>query len=409
MNKPENYLNLIDELYNRNTNPKLGLSRIEKLLDIIGFKRENFNIIQVVGTNGKGSTCAFLESLLIENGIATGLFTSPHLSSVRERIRINKKIISQEDFTKALKEVLKASKKLTDEASFFECMLAMALWVFQKKEIKAVILEAGLGGRLDATTATKPDIIGISTIDLDHQHILGETIDKIALEKIKASFRGQTVISVSQNPKAMQVILKAQKDIGFNLIKAKKCFLPLGLFGDHQKLNAGLALELLKTKFKTDEKKNTLGLLKVSWPGRFEIIKDIVPIILDGAHNPSGMKVLINSLSAHALTKNKPLVVIYGSMSGDNALNKIEILASIMPKKVLLHVPRNPRALDINKLKELCLKTGIDNMLFKNLEEAKHIALLHNAVLVITGSLYTVGELRSALLGITQDEKILNF
>lgn len=177
----------MSKLYSRTTNPKLGLSRMVELLDAISFDRTSMKIIQVVGTNGKGSTVAFLESILHSAGISTGLFTSPHLITARERIRINKELISEDDFVYAARHILHCSEKLSDEASFFECILAMALWLFQQKGIKAVILEAGIGGRLDATTAVKPDILGVSMIDFDHQHILGTSVSAIAHEKIYAA------------------------------------------------------------------------------------------------------------------------------------------------------------------------------------------------------------------------------
>jgi dihydrofolate synthase/folylpolyglutamate synthase len=181
----EYYATLI-RLLSLPTNPKLGLTRTTDLLRAIDFKPDSMKIIQVVGTNGKGSTVAFIESILQAHGIKSGLFTSPHLCCARERIRTNKEIISQEDFTRAAQVVFEAIHHLDDEPSFFESLLAMALWLFSYHKVSVAILEAGLGGRLDATTATNPDILGISMIDLDHQQILGNTIAQIAQEKIGA-------------------------------------------------------------------------------------------------------------------------------------------------------------------------------------------------------------------------------
>lgn len=412
MHDRDEYLSILEKLYNRGSNPKLGLSRISELLDRVGFFRPSISIVQVVGTNGKGSTVAFLESLLLENGISSGLFTSPHLSSLRERIRINGQEVSEKEIVTAAKHVFLAAEGQKDEPSFFECMLAMAMWLFQKKSVSVAILEAGLGGRLDATTATRPDILGISTIDLDHQNILGSSIYEIAKEKVGASRPGQIVVSIPQVPKAALALKEAERTTGFKLIEAKRSLKPLGLFGDHQKINAGLALALLKELgIKTDEQKNDRALLSVNWPGRFELIDGQMPILLDGAHNPSGIRSLIEGLSMHPSIRQKPLVMIYGSLDGANKEKKVELLMGQDLRAVFLHEPKNPRALTADELKGLFLRQGFKGYLrrFHGLEEAKEEARKHSAVLLISGSLYTVGELRASLLSLGLDEKMPNF
>lgn len=405
----ENMSSIIGKLYSKNTNPKLGLDRVLNLIKLLGFKRENFLVVQVVGTNGKGSTVAFLQSLLLKNGFSTGLFTSPHLSSVRERIAINGHMVSEEDFIEAAEKVLSLAENLSDEPSFFECILAMALLIFQKNSIDVIILEAGLGGRLDATTAVKADILGISTIDFDHQQILGETLEKIAYEKAYAAQGGQTVVSVAQKEEALLSIRKAQKEIGFNLVLAKPCEQPVSLYGEHQLLNAGLSLAILKELgLKTSPKKNQEALLTTFWPGRFEIIKDEIPIVLDGAHNPSGMKALCETLKSSAF-RLKPIVCIYGSMKSDNASKKVELLASIKPEMTYLHAPNNPRAQGFLELEKIFSEHGLKAEPFTSLAMAKSKAVAKNAILLITGSLYTVGELRAQLLNIEMDDKNPHF
>jgi folylpolyglutamate synthase/dihydrofolate synthase len=403
------YLAVIKKLYQKNTNPKLGLSRIKKLLEVCGFDRSSFSIVQVVGTNGKGSTVAFLESILRENGIAVGLFSSPHLSCVRERIRINGQMIGEDDFLAAANQVLSCANEVEDP-SFFECILAMALWLFQKKGVSVVILEAGLGGRLDATSATDPDILGVSSIDLDHQQILGNTISLITKEKLMAARPGQKVVSVLQNEEAQKALIKAQEEIGFELSYAESCHEPLGLFGEHQKLNAGLALALLKElKVRADIKKNLLGLLLVNWPGRFEIIDGAVPIVLDGAHNPSGMETLVDALKVHPLVSGRPLIVIYGSLASENAKRKADILMKSKPEVIIFHEPKNPRAMKVGELKQLFSGYDVEQLAFLSLEHATLLCSKRGAALVISGSLYTVGELRAKILSIEMDELAPNF
>ncbi len=178
------YNSALSRLLARTSNPKLGLDRIRALLDLVGFDRSTMRIIQVVGTNGKGSTVAFTEAILRAHGITCGLFTSPHLCSARERVRINGEMISSEEFVRATNHVLAAAEKMSDEASFFECILALAMWTMKRHGVEVAIIEAGLGGRLDATTALDADVLGITSIGLDHQNILGDTLAAIARKKL---------------------------------------------------------------------------------------------------------------------------------------------------------------------------------------------------------------------------------
>lgn len=388
---------------------------MQQLLQAIGFSHRA-RIIQVVGTNGKGSSVAFLESVLKAHGLGVGLFSSPHLCSARERIRINGALISYDEFCEAAEVVLSKGAALNDEPSFFEYMLAMALWQFEKAGVEIIILEAGLGGRLDATTATAPDILGVSMIDLDHQHILGATIEHIASEKIAAARPGQRVVFVKQNVGAAKVIEQAAVDVGFALIASQPCDAPLGLYGAHQRYNAGLALELIKQLgIALDPKKTARGLLEVNWPGRFEIItEDHQVIVLDGAHNPSGITSLVNALKSHPQCGQKPLIVLYGSLAGDNAREKVRLLHDndLDVRGIFLHAPNNPRALPITVLRNLLIEVGYGGQLIQDFHEWSAVikqAGQERAAIVVCGSLYTVGELRALLLSIEMDEKPPNF
>lgn len=397
------------------TNPKLGLERISDLLRLIGFDRKALQIIQVVGTNGKGSTVAFMEAVLQHNGISTGLFTSPHLCTARERIRINGHMVDKRDFVAAAQFVLEKSKSLADEASFFECMLAMAMRLFQKARVRVAILEAGLGGRLDATTATKPDLLGVSMIDLDHQNILGMTITEIAAEKIAAARPGETVITVSQVSEVADVLSLAQPRVGFHFLRAPACELPLGLYGEHQKANAGLALALVEELgIKTVPKKTSSGLLAVNWPGRFEFIDGPSTIVLDGAHNPSGMLALMDCLKSHPQVSGRPLIVIYGSLHGVGVEEKVKILlnSGLDIVHVFLHQPKNGRAMLLSELRTLFVTHGFVEQKLHELtswSEVMDKARQEAAAVVVCGSLYTVGEIRGELLSIDMDQKTPDF
>lgn len=408
------YQQILTVLFAQNTNVKLGLSRIEELLKLTGFKKSSMCVIQVVGTNGKGSTVAFMESMLRENGISCGLFTSPHLCTARERIRINGEIISEADFIQAARQIWELGQGMKENPSFFECVLAMALWLFERAQVQVAILEAGIGGRLDATSAVGAEILGVSMIDLDHQKILGESIEAIAREKIHAARAHQTVITTYQQRSVQAIIEEARENIGFRLLKAEPTSLSLGLFGHHQKYNAGLALACLKElNLCLDEHKTHEGLKKVCWPGRFELVSQEPSILLDGAHNPSGIKTLTKALHSHKELSKKPVALVFGSLESPNTREKIALLLKDLKiSSVYLHRPNNNRAEGIEELRRLFKEEGYKE---ENLHTfADWPALIKEAkkkdeVVLVCGSLYTVGEARSAILGIPQDILQPNF
>jgi len=386
---------------------------MRELLQRLELSLADRKIIQVVGTNGKGSSVAFIESILNANNYSSGLFTSPHLSTARERIRINGAIISEDLFVTAALRVNYLCESMLDQPSFFERMLAMALWVFAKEKVQIIILEAGLGGRLDATTACEAHILGVSTIAFDHQHILGDTLELITSEKIAAARAGQQVISVEQDPKSKEEISKAQKKIGFDLSWSNTCEDALGLFGPHQKINAGLAVALIaKLGLKTSKSNNALGLLQVDWPGRFEIIKKEVPIILDGAHNPSGMAVLSDAIITHPEFGQKACVLVFGSLVGQPHKKIKVLLKHVRFSHIFIHCSKNPRAERAEDLKRAFLQEGVSENIISSLISFKKVisyAKNQGAYVLVCGSLYTVGEARAELLGLISDAALPNF
>lgn len=409
------YSEALVRLLKRPTNPKLGLERMRSLLALIGFKK-TCPIVQVVGTNGKGSTVAFIESIAMAHGMKTGLFVSPHLSCARERIRLDKNLISHEDFAHAADFVLDKAKNMTDEPSFFECVLAMALHVFDKHNVDLIILEAGLGGRLDATTAVQPDILGISMIDLDHQNILGATLDAIAREKMAAAYAHEKVISVRQKPEVVTALHDGAAQIQGDLMWSKPCLLALGLKGHHQRDNAGLAIDLLHhLGIKLEPKKLEEGLLLVSWPGRFEVIRlNEQEIILDGAHNPSGIEALIKTLQSQYDLSKTSLVLVYGSLKGPNAFIKTKLLAALAPsvKTLFVHSPNNPRAMLDDELRTACEEAGFSKQIIKTYTDWTAVmacAKMSGALILVCGSLYTVGHIRAEIMGLERDPEMPNF
>lgn len=403
------YYVMLQRLLKKTSNPKLGLERMRKLLELCGFDRTRFLIVQVVGTNGKGSTSAFIESILRQCGQKTGLFTSPHLSCARERIRIKGQMISESEFVRAGQAVLRSAEQMEDEPSFFECMLALAIWAFSERRVEVMVLEAGLGGRLDATTATDADVLGICTIDYDHQNILGSTLQEIAWEKACAARANEVVITYEQHKEVEETFKKAQSQIGFKLKKASACEHPTSLYGSHQLSNAALAIAIVKELLPDiSDVEVARGLMSTSWPGRFEIIQRPAPVVLDCAHNPSGMESLVACLKNNATFMNQPIILVYGSLKGINAEKKLQILmnSDLLIDRVFIHRSRNPRALSFNQLRSLFVGVGFAEDRIANygsMPEITDLAQATGALVVVSGSIYTVGEIRSALLDIPAD------
>ena len=288
---------------NERDNIKLGLARIKKALQELGNPCKNIPAIQIIGTNGKGSIAAYLESILFESKKNFGVTTSPHLFDVCERIRVNKKNINKTDFEEIYSLIEKNLSAY--ELTPFEKIICCALNYFDDKKVDLLILEAGLGGRLDATTAHKlRPIIAIGNIGLDHKEILGDTIEKIAKEKLAVIEKNSIVISCRQNSKVQNLINKKTEEVGAEIIwkdSISKSY-DLGLKGIFQKQNAAVAVGVIealnKLGFNIQEKCISEGLKKTTWEGRLEIINYLSKkIIVDCAHNYPAAKALSNERS----------------------------------------------------------------------------------------------------------------
>ncbi len=283
----------------------LGLDRIQFLLDQLGNPQNKFKSIHIAGTNGKGSTAAMTASILKEAGYKVGLYTSPHLFDFTERIKINGKDISKEDFSAGLKQI----KKISDHPSIspssqptvFEVLTALAFWYFAKKKVDYAIVEVGMGGRLDATNVLVPQVSVITNIDYEHTDVLGKTLSRIAKEKSAIIKPGIPVVTAETKVEPLKVIRNVSRINGSqlfetrSLVKGEEAGLDVGsgsrMMGKHQKLNAAcavLALRAVGIKIKKSVIKK--GLSKTKWPGRFQIISKRPLIIVDGAHNPAGAK-----------------------------------------------------------------------------------------------------------------------
>ncbi|MFZ1702050.1 MAG: folylpolyglutamate synthase/dihydrofolate synthase family protein [Pyrinomonadaceae bacterium] len=396
---------------------KLGLDNIRKLLAALDHPESKFLKVQVAGTNGKGSVCAFLDSICNTAGIKTGTFTSPHLISITERIRINGLDISEDDFARLATRVREMSESLVADGSiesvptYFEQVTAIALVAFADAGVDLAILETGLGGRLDATTAANAEIAAITSIDLDHQEYLGKTIEEIAAEKAAIiTPRTQAVVIGEQTPATMTVIDdRLCKTKGGNtsgsecavLVAENLRPLPtatLGLKGKHQIENANIAIRLAEAlqKYFPITKSNIIaGFENARHPGRLEYIGRY---LLDGAHNVGGAKALVAYLDEF---EPRPITMIFGGMNDKDIGEMAEIL---FPKaaNIVLTRPDNLRSQTAREIADM-VPANMDRERFvltdstaDALPQAEKIAGPDSTILV-TGSLYLVGEAKAIL------------
>lgn len=301
---------------------RLGLHRTEELLERLGRPQDSLKIVHVAGTNGKGSTCAFIASILQEAGYKTGLFTSPYILRFNERIQIDRRDISDEDLLEVAADVREQALAMDEQPTAFELITAAALLHFAQQECDAVVLEVGLGGRLDSTNVVTPEVCAIAPISLDHTHVLGDTVEKIAYEKAGIIKPGVPVVSNRQPADARRVIEQAAAAAGapltypdFSALESHAEGLhqvvsyggirnvALRMAGVYQPGNAAVAVEVakvLRTRgFAISDDAIARGLAAAHWQGRFEVVDDRPTTIVDGGHNEQGAAALASSLRAY--------------------------------------------------------------------------------------------------------------
>lgn len=411
---------------------KLGLESTEKLLAALGNPQKKILKVQIAGTNGKGSTCAFLEAICRSAGVRTGLTTSPHLVSITERIKIDGAEISRDDFARHATKIREICEKLVEAGelealpTFFEQITAIAISAFAEAEVELAILETGLGGRFDSVTAARAEIVGITPIDFDHQSVLGNSLAEIAAEKA-AIIREDTRVAVSkQAPEALEVIIRRCLDAGVEPLtdacqfdfessgqisfKTKNEIYPavrLSLPGRHQAENACLAINLagiLSEDFGLDISQQSVleGLQTAVHRGRLEFFKGI---LFDGAHNVAGAKALRNFLQEFC--KDRKITLVFGAMK-DKDLSKIAEILFPLAETLILTKPDNPRSANLEDLRQIAGKFLDRSKVFAHGEVADAIEAAQQktaaypggtkaSVICVTGSLYLVGEAQRLL------------
>jgi dihydrofolate synthase / folylpolyglutamate synthase len=417
------------------SNRKFDLAHMRRLAEALGNPQRKLQSVLIAGTNGKGSTAAALASILQTAGYRTGLYTSPHLLRVNERIQINQEPISDAEFAVIYDRAEGCAHDLVERGelpwhpSFFEMLTAMAFEYFASAGVDLAVLEVGLGGRLDATNIVDPLISVITDIDFDHQNFLGNTLPEIAREKAGILRPKGTVVLLPQHPIVNETLGKEIMARDAHAVSAVKHMPPMTpvaddemnhsalrnqftlavmnkeiqvdfpLAGRHQLRNLALAItaaeELNKFGFNISAQDIEQGIRSTTWPARFQVIPaaDGFPeVVLDVAHNPAGAWALRSALST--FYEGRPLTFIFGAMR-DKAIGEIADIIFPLADRVIATHAENPRAASPQQIAELGAHTQTEILQAKSVPEALERACAlagSRGVIVITGSIYIVGE-----------------
>ena len=422
---------------------KFDLAHMRALLAALNHPQQRFPGVLIAGTNGKGSTAATLAAILQASGLRTGLYTSPHLVRINERIQINGQQISDDDFAGLHDVVDRTAERLVSEGelpwhpSFFEMLTAIAFEYFAQAKVEIAVLEVGMGGRLDATNVIEPRLSVITDISLDHEKFLGHTVTEIAREKAGIIRPGGVVVTLPQQPQANDVIGNTILDLGARGVSAVPYMPPVSpasaeylvpsteketsttspvaryplqvmgqeilvetpLVGRHQLRNIALAIaaaeELSKQGFAITPQAIERGLRQTRWPGRFQVVpatSRTPELVFDVAHNPAGAWALRSTLSI--AYEDRPLTFVFGAMR-DKAIGEIAEILFPLADRVIATCADNPRSATPEEIRNAAARTATE------IEEAPDAAsALERAqtlagakgVVMITGSIYIVGE-----------------
>ena len=409
---------------------KFDLQNITTLTERLGRPDRAYPSIHIAGTNGKGSTAAFVESILRHAGFRTGLNTSPHLERINERVRLASEEISDEAFAltltriQAVIEELLAEGKLRAHPTYFECVTALAFEYFARERVEFGIFEVGLGGRLDATNIIHPVVSTITRIDFDHENFLGHSLKEIAFEKAGILKSGVPAVVAEQNPEAMEVIRNRAKEVGCSITEVNNAFhvdhqamhdgritagvteiatetqftiapkLP-GRFQLQNALNALAAIRILQKRgFRIPSEAIEKGIASAVWPGRLEKLQSRPDVYFDGAHNPGAARELAQFLKDNFA--GRKVFLLYGALR-DKAVDEVAGLLLPCASEVIFTEARTSRAISSSQLAEMAghhaekfrVSPDAESAFDQDLAEASP-----NDAIFITGSLYLVGQLR---------------
>lgn len=417
-----NYLEALDYIYEvPTTKPTYSLDRMKGILGFLGNPQDKLKIIHVSGTNGKGSCCALLSSVLQMAGYTVGMFTSPHLIDPKERFVINGKEINDKDFIQVASKVKKAQEAVNANIGTFDKLTAMCFEYFYKKKVDIAIIEVGIGGLYDSTNIIKSSLVSvIMNIGLDHTELLGNTIVKIAKQKAGIIKKKGTVVAYDNKPSVIKTIEKVASEQNVKFVKAdfkqinvisegidnqifdykKYKNVELPLLGKHQFYNAATVLEVVdvlkKKKYKLSISTVKLGIKNAKWPSRMSILQKEPLFILDGAHNPQCAKALSESLPT--ILNEKKAIMLCG-MLRDKDYEKVMDTVIPFAKEFICLTPNSYRALSNNELSDLLKSKGQVTHVAKDPENGIRLALKRakkDDVIIGFGSLYLAGDIMKA-------------
>jgi dihydrofolate synthase / folylpolyglutamate synthase len=388
-----------------------GLERMERLLAALGNPERSLRCLHVAGTNGKGSVCAFTESVLRAAGIRTGLYTSPHLVRFGERIRIDGREVGESLIAEGIGRLQQATEGWPEEGmpTYFELVTALAFDLFALAGLEAVILETGLGGRLDATNTAPKLACAITPIGLDHTEWLGNTLAEIAREKAGIFRSGVPVVSAPQEPEVLEVLREKAVSLGapFSVIERPiDASLPIGLEGPHQRWNAAVALGLIRNAgFSPDPASVSAGLRSVQWPGRFQRLRYRgAELILDGAHNLHAARSLAETW--RGTFGDRRCRLVFGALADKNPSTLLAELAPLAEEIVLVPVA-SPRTEDPRRLAEglqgysgvIHTAGSLREVLVDDVNGKAFYLPPHEVPVLLAGSLFLVGEALAIMSG----------
>lgn len=410
----------------RYTSQNFDLDRMRTLLRKLGNPQDRFRSVHVAGTKGKGSTCAMIASMLQANGYKVGLYTSPHLVDIRERIQINGEMISHAAFAKLVKLISPMVTHARPTPTYFDVLTAIAFKYFADQKVDIAVVETGLGGRLDSTNVIKPEVTAITSISLDHMAQLGPTVEKIAEEKAGIFKHGVPAVTVAQTPGVEAVLKRVADKVGAPLDITGKTIefsyrfessrmsgpqnrvclttpnsrfehLPVPLLGEHQAINCGLALAVIdrlkQRGLALDDQRCMEGLARTTLPGRMEIICDNPRVLVDGAHNAASIDAMMRAIGQHIPYDS--MVVIFGCCADKDIAGMLERITSGADKVIFTRV-NSIRTADPEELAARYIEQyGKMAQVAPNLSAALEIAnraITKEDLICITGSFYLVGE-----------------
>ena len=429
---------------NNSKKRRYDLSRVINLSTLLGNPEDSSPNIHIAGTKGKGSTSVFIASILKTAGYNTGLFTSPHIHRLTERIQINNNEISKNKFTNSFYEMWPLVQRYNeqypnDPITLFEFLTVLAFYIFQKENTDINVIEVGLGGKLDSTNILNPHISIITSISLDHTGILGNTLEEVALQKAGIIKQDKITVIAPQKPEVLKIIKAVCKEKNNQYIaiqdsceiipqKRSKNFqtylinsefgnesLAIPLFGDYQIENSATAFITAKllqnTNFSISKSSIKAGLKHTSWPCRLEKVSSEPLIILDGAHNPYSIEKMIHAIFEYYTFNN--ITIIFGASRDKDITDMVKILLENDHGKahyIATH-SRHPKNAPVNIIQNTFKHFGIDILTVDSISKSIKIAKRNSApddLILVTGSLFIAAEAREKILGISKENYIFN-